>query len=90
MRNIDTNKIQSDTKDIVDDGGDNLILGSSLHSSNNNRRITATSPPQIRSTLPNRFSNTGGNGGNLDDIEILSADKNVRKRHRKRQQGQIR
>lgn len=84
MRNIDTNKIQSDTKDIVDDSGDNLILGNNLH----NKRITVTSPPQIRSTLPNRFSNTGGNGGTLDDIEILSADKNVRKRHRKRRQGQ--
>jgi tolkin protein len=81
MRNFDRNKIQSNTKDIIVDNSDNIILSSSKKIS------TVTSAPVVRSTLPNRFSNSGGNGGSLDDIEILSPDKSVRKRHRNRRQG---
>lgn len=83
MRNFDQDKIQSNTKDIIIDNSDNIILSNSHH-----KRISSvTSAPQVRSTLPNRFSNSGGNGGSLDDIEILSADRNIRKRHRNRRQG---
>lgn len=82
LRNIDTNKIQSNTKDIVE-SSDNIVM-------NNRRIITATSPPVIRSTLPNIFSNSGGNGGSLDGVELLNANGNVRKRHRNRRQGRNR
>lgn len=78
LRNIDSNKIQSNTKDITD--SDNIVM--------NNRRIsTVTSTPILRSTLPNIFSNSGGNGGNLDDVQILNGSGNVKKRHRNRRQG---
>ena len=53
LRNIDTNKIQSNTKDIVDDDGENIVLNS------NRKVITATSSPIPRTTLPNTFSNSG-------------------------------
>jgi tolkin len=81
LRNIDTNKIQSNTKDIAN--GDNIVMS-------NRRVLTVTSAPIIRSTLPNIFSNAGGNGGSLDDVQILNADGNIRKRHRNRRQGRQR
>lgn len=79
LRNIDTNKIQSNTKDIAE-SSDNIMM-------NNRRVLTVTSAPVIRSTLPNVFSNSGGNGGNLDDVQVLNGNGNVRKRHRNRRQG---
>lgn len=89
MRNIDTNKIQSNTKDIVDDSGNNIVNSDNLQSYN--RRISAvvTSAPVVRSTLANHFSNAGGNGGSVDDIEILNANGtgDVKKRHRNRRQN---
>lgn len=88
MRNIDTNKIQSNTKDIVDDSGNNIVNSDNLQSYN--RRISAvvTTAPLIRSTLANHFSNTGGNGGSLDDVEILNGNGgDTKKRHRNRRQN---
>lgn len=82
LRNIDTNKIQSNTKDIAE-SSDNILTS--------NRRVTTTTQaPVIRSTLPNIFSNSGGNGGNLDDVQILDGSGHVRKRHRNRRQGRNR
>jgi tolkin protein len=81
LRNIDTNKIQSNTKDIIDDG-ENIV-------SNGHRKvITATSPPVARTTLPNTFSNSGGNGETLDKIQLLTAEGGGnRKRHRNRRRS---
>lgn len=84
FRHIDHTKIQSDTKDIIDDSGDNII--------NLKRVVTTTSTstttmPTIRTTLPNTFSNAGGNGGKLDDVQMLTSDSVIRKRHRRRRQG---
>lgn len=79
LRNIDAKKIQSNTKDIIDDG-ENIV-------SNTHRKvISPTSPPILRTTLPNVFSNSGGNGGNLDSVQLLSLDGSNRKRHRNRRQ----
>lgn len=82
LRNIDTNKIQSNTKDIAD-SGDNIVM-------NNRRVLTVTSAPVPRSTLPNIFSNAGGNGGNLDEIQLINGHGNIKKRHRNRRQGRKR
>lgn len=49
-----------------------------------------TQPTVIRSTQSNVFSNAGGNGGSLDNIEILNGDGSIRKRHRRRRQGRRR
>lgn len=84
FRHIDHTKIQSDTKDIIDNSGDNII---------NLKRVTTTTTtttptiPTIRTTLPNTFSNAGGNGGKLDDVQMLTSDSVIRKRHRRRRQG---
>lgn len=88
LRHIDSNKIQSNTKDIVVDD-DNIII--------NHRRVLthqqgATTPsPPVRSTLPNVFSNSGGNGWNLEDVKILEADGVTRKHHqrRRRRHGRV-
>lgn len=78
LRNIDTNKIQSNTKDIADGSG-NIVMS--------HRKISFVTPsPVQRSTLPNIFSNSGGNGGNLDEVQILRSNGDVRKRHRNRRQ----
>lgn len=82
--NIDKNKIQSNTKDIVVDDRDNIVM----------RRLvptaTTTSSPAHRTTLANTFSNSGGNGGSLDNVQILSADGgSTRKRHRNRRQKHL-
>lgn len=79
FRNIDKNKIQSNTKDIVTDRDDNILMLPYR------RIITATSTPILRSTMANIFSNSGGNGKSVDDIENING--NVRKRHRNRRQG---
>lgn len=77
LRNIDTNKIQSNTKDISDNS-DNIVI-----SSRKQTLPTVTSAPVVlRSTLPNIFSNSGGNGGNLDDIQTMNINGSVKKRHR--------
>lgn len=83
MRNIDSNKIQSNTKDISDNS-DNIVT--SNRKVLNNPLVTSV-PPVLRSTLPNIFSNSGGNGGSLDDVEVLKSSGNIRKRHRNRRQG---
>lgn len=87
IRDIDKNKIQSDTKDITDDSGDNIVSSSNT---NNKKILSSTVTPStltVRSTQANIFSNAGGNGGTLDNIEILNGDGSIRKRHRRRRQG---
>lgn len=79
MRHIDHSKIQSDTKDILDDSGDNILQLKKL--------TTTTTAIPTRTTLSKTFSNSGGNGGTLDDVQTLTADAAVRKRHRRRRQG---
>lgn len=81
LRNIDSSKIQSNTKDISD--SDNIVTGNRKASTS---PPVTSAPPVLRSTLPNIFSNAGGNGGNLDDIQILNSNGNIKKRHRKRRQ----
>lgn len=76
IRNVDHRKIQSDTKDIEDDSGNNFV-------SERKVVIVPTTLPTQRSTLPNVYSNAGGNGGKLDDVEFLHADGIVRRRHRR-------
>lgn len=77
---IDYKKIQSDTKDIEIESTDNILQL---------RRIvtSTTTQPAPRSTQPNVFSNSGGNGGTLDNVQTLSADSVIRRRHRRRRQG---
>lgn len=83
FRNIDTNKIQSNTKDITPNS-DNIIV--------HNRRVltVTTSAPLVRSTLPNTFSDGGGNGRTLDNVQILEAEGKTTKRHRNRRHGRKR
>jgi Astacin (Peptidase family M12A) len=78
MRNIDASKIQSNTKDI-DVGGDNILTS-------HTRVVSVTSSPVVRSTMSNTFSNSGGNGGNLDDIQFLSGSNRKRQRVRRKDQ----
>lgn len=82
FRNFDTNRIQSNTKDIIDNGDNILTSG--------RRVVTVTSAPVIRSTLPNTFSDSGGNGGSLDGVKLINSNGSVRKRHRDRRQGRNR
>ncbi|XP_055853298.1 dorsal-ventral patterning protein tolloid [Episyrphus balteatus] len=76
IRNVDRRKIQSNTKDIEDDSGNNFV-------SERKVIILPTSIPTSRSTLPNVYSNAGGNGVKLDDVEFLHAEGIVRRRHRR-------
>uniref|UniRef100_A0A1B0DKZ0 Metalloendopeptidase n=1 Tax=Phlebotomus papatasi TaxID=29031 RepID=A0A1B0DKZ0_PHLPP len=80
-RHTEYDKIQSNSKDIVNHSGEHI----------QQRRVTVspTNSPAVRSTLANRFSNAGGNGGHLDDIETLTANGAIRRRHRKRRQGSV-
>uniref|UniRef100_A0A336MKA2 Metalloendopeptidase n=1 Tax=Culicoides sonorensis TaxID=179676 RepID=A0A336MKA2_CULSO len=93
IRDIDKNKIQSDTKDIIDDSGDNIVTSNNNNNNNhfhhNKKHLSSTTTPipLVRSTQANIFSNSGGNGGTLDHIEILNGDGSIRKRHRRRRQG---
>lgn len=76
FRHIDEKKIQSDTKDIEDESGNILQT----------RRVqiaTSTIAPS-RSTLPNTFSDAGGNGGTLENVQTLGSDTVIRRRHRRR------
>lgn len=81
FRNIDERKIQSDTKDIEDESGNNILQA---------RRVVTASPipttTPTRFTSTNTFSNAGGNGSSLDDVQTSTADSGVRKRHRRRRQ----
>ncbi|XP_053687223.1 tolloid-like protein 1 [Sabethes cyaneus] len=88
-RNIDLNRIQSDTKDIVIDDSSNNII-SNNHAS---RKIalTAFSTPTttmrpLRTTHANHFSNAGGNGKTLENVQVLNGDGTIttHKRHRRR------
>lgn len=84
--NIDKNKIQSNTKDIVVDESDNIVM----RRLSTIEKFTTTVAPVHRTTLANIFSNSGGNGGNFDDVKILSADGgSTRKRHRNRRQKNV-
>ncbi|XP_030376137.1 dorsal-ventral patterning protein tolloid [Scaptodrosophila lebanonensis] len=77
-RNVDQRKIQSDNKDIEYDSGNNFVL------SRRQPHIVPTSLPTQRSTLPNVYSNAGGNGMHLDDdVDFLHARGVVRRRHRR-------
>lgn len=82
LRHIDSNKIQSNTKDIVVDD-DNIII--------NHRRVLTmtTAAPPTRSTPTNTFSDAGGNGWNLEDVRILEAGGVTKKRHRNRRHGRV-
>ncbi|XP_065076987.1 protein tolkin-like [Ochlerotatus camptorhynchus] len=89
FRNIDQNRIQSDTKDIViDDSSDNII--SNNHVSRKLASRTLLTPPTtskpVRTTQANRFSNAGGNGRTLEDVQVLNGDGTItaHKRHRRR------
>ncbi|XP_017020584.1 protein tolkin [Drosophila kikkawai] len=77
-RNVDTRKIQSDNKDIEDDSGNNFVA------ERRQSHILPTSLPEQRSTLPNVYSNAGGNGMQLDDeVDFLHSRGVVRRRHRR-------
>lgn len=71
---LETSKIQSDQKNITDDG-------SNIHQPPRKFIISPTAAPEIRSTMPNRFSNSGGNGITLDNVESMGADGVVKQRH---------
>ncbi|XP_055588097.1 tolloid-like protein 1 isoform X2 [Uranotaenia lowii] len=98
VRNIDYNRIQSDTKDIVIDESDDNIISSNHHhgsrkiSNHHQHHLSAagTTPRTIRTTEPNRFSNAGGNGRTLDDVQVLNGDGSItkHKRHRRRRRRQ--
>ncbi|TMW45647.1 hypothetical protein DOY81_009273, partial [Sarcophaga bullata] len=76
-RNVDQRKIQSNTKDIELDTGNNFV-------SERKVVILPTSLPNQRSTLPNVYSNAGGNGMKLDEIqEIKGTSTIVKRRHRR-------
>ncbi|XP_068152674.1 protein tolkin [Drosophila tropicalis] len=77
-RNVDVRKIQSNNKDIEDDSGNNFVA------ERRPSHIVPTSLPEQRSTLPNVYSNAGGNGMQLDDeVDFLHARGVVRRRHRR-------
>ncbi|KAH8382434.1 hypothetical protein KR009_003503 [Drosophila setifemur] len=77
-RNVDARKIQSDNKDIEDDSGNNFV------SDRRPSHVLPTSLPEHRSTLPNVYSNAGGNGMQLDDeVDFLHSQGVVRRRHRR-------
>ncbi|KRG00001.1 uncharacterized protein Dwil_GK27666 [Drosophila willistoni] len=77
-RNVDVRKIQSNNKDIEDDSGNNFVA------ERRPNHIVPTSLPEQRSTLPNVYSNAGGNGMQLDDeVDFLHARGVVRRRHRR-------
>ncbi|KAM8704027.1 hypothetical protein ACLKA7_008617 [Drosophila subpalustris] len=77
-RNVDARKIQSNNKDIEDDSGNNFVAERRQH-------IVPTSLPTQRSTMPNVYSNAGGNGMHLDndDVDFLHAHGVVHRRHRR-------
>lgn len=75
-RNVDQRKIQSNTKDIEVDAGNNFVAERRMV-------ILPTSLPTQRSTLPNVYSNAGGNGMKLDDVDFLHSEGAVRRRHRR-------
>lgn len=82
---IDSKKIQSDTKDIEIESSDNILQLRRIVSA-----VATTTQATPRSTQANVFSNAGGNGGTLDDVQTLTADKIIRRRHqnhRRRRQG---
>lgn len=82
---IDSKKIQSDTKDIEIESSDNILQLKRIVPAQ-----TTTTQATLRSTQPNVFSNAGGNGGTLDDVQTLTVDSVVRRRHsnrRRRRQG---
>lgn len=86
FRNIDERKIQSDTKDIEDESGNNILQA---------RRVVTASPipttTPTRTTSPNPFSNAGIASsittGSLEDVQTSTVESVVRKRHRRRRQG---
>lgn len=81
FRNIDEKKIQSNTKDIEDESG-NILQTRRV-------QIAATTIAPSRSTLPNMFSDTGGNGGTLENVQTLGSDSVIRRRHRRRRHGRF-
>lgn len=96
VRNIDHNRIQSDTKDIViDDASDNIISNNHASRKTMASRTLLTPPPTptpkpARTTQANRFSNSGGNGRTLEDVQVLNGDGTItahKRHHRRRRQG---
>ena len=77
-RHIDTRKIQSNTKDIEEDTGNNFV-------SDRKVVIVPTEPSAPRSTLSNVFSNSGGNGLRPDFTDFQSEKANKRRHRRGRQ-----
>lgn len=75
-RNVDQRKIQSNTKDIEVDTGNNFVAERRMI-------ILPTSLPTQRSTMPNVYSNAGGNGMKMDDVDFLHSEGPVRRRHRR-------
>ncbi|XP_061399860.1 protein tolkin [Musca vetustissima] len=76
-RNVDQRKIQSNTKDIELDTGNNFVSERKIV-------ILPTALPAQRSTLPNVYSNAGGNGMKLDDIQELKGSSTIIKRRNRR------
>lgn len=74
FRHFDYSKIQSDSKDIVYDSGDNIVRSRVA-------TLTTTTPTTLTSsTHPKTYSNVG----QLDDVQTLTADTAIRRRHRRR------
>uniref|UniRef100_A0A1B0A8T7 Metalloendopeptidase n=1 Tax=Glossina pallidipes TaxID=7398 RepID=A0A1B0A8T7_GLOPL len=80
-RNVDQRKIQSNTKDIELDTNNNFV-------SERKFVILPTASPTQRTTLPNVYSNAGGNGMKMDDIqEFKGSSTIVRRKHRRRRKS---
>lgn len=75
FRHFDHSKIQSDSKDIVYDSSDNIVRSRVA-------MVTTTLPTVLmsRTTHPKTYSNAG----HLDDVQTLTADTAIRRRHRRR------
>uniref|UniRef100_A0A1A9WC30 Metalloendopeptidase n=1 Tax=Glossina brevipalpis TaxID=37001 RepID=A0A1A9WC30_9MUSC len=82
-RNVDQRKIQSNTKDIELDANNNFV-------SERKFVILPTASPTQRTTLPNVYSNAGGNGMKMDDIqEFKGSSTIVRRKHRRRRKNEL-
>lgn len=84
VRHLDHTKIQSDTKDIALD--DNILV----HSVRRTMKVapvhhpTAATTAVPRTTHAKTYSNAAGS---WDDVQTLTANMTIKKRHRRRRQG---
>ncbi|XP_017846556.1 dorsal-ventral patterning protein tolloid isoform X3 [Drosophila busckii] len=77
-RKVDVRKIQSNNKDIEDDSGKHFITEQRHY-------IVPTPFPTLRSTIPNVYSNAGGNGMLLNnkDVDFIHSHGMTRKEDRR-------